>query len=260
MRWLAVARAVARAGRRAGARAQTARAPVVGGGSYNDAPLLDPGSFSDTVLPGERLFYGFKLEAGQRLHVTARLRGVSDDAFKDVADVWAVGIETPLREVEIQDLVDRDVTGNGTLTGTGTARIEFVSEPALTMSAAREEDQTYRGPGTWFVNVYVATTKTDPVRRELPVDLDVAVEGDAAGGPEPRGRRPPRRATPDVGVGRPATTAPSAVAVARPRRARAGGGVGGWRCAGAPAAREAAVGRRRWRRSASRGAVTAWAG
>lgn len=164
---------------------QSARAPVVGGGSYNDAPLLDPGSYSDTVLPGERLFYGFKLQAGQRLHVTARLRGISDKAFKDVADVWAVGIETPLREVEIQDLVDRDVTGNGTLTGSGTARIEYVSKPALTASAAREEDQTYRGPGTWFVNVYVATTKTDPVRRELPVDLDVAVEGAPQQDPNP---------------------------------------------------------------------------
>jgi Ca-activated chloride channel homolog len=167
------------------AHAQSARTPVVGGGSYNDAPLLDPGSFSDTILPGERLFYGFKVEPGQSLHVTARLRGISDDAFKDVADVWAVGIETPLREVEIQDLVERDVTGNGTLTGTGTARIEFVSKPALTLSAAREEDQTFRGPGTWFVNVYVATTKADPIRRELPIDLDVAVEGTAQEDPNP---------------------------------------------------------------------------
>lgn len=165
--------------------AQSGRTPVVGGGSYNDAPLLDPGSFSDTILPGERLFYGFKVEPGQRLHVTARLRGVSDDAFKDVADVWAVGIETPLREVEIQDLVERDVTGNGTLTGSGTARIEFVSKPALTLSAAREEDQTYRGPGTWFVNFYVATTRSDPIRRELPIDLDVAVEGTAQKDPNP---------------------------------------------------------------------------
>jgi Ca-activated chloride channel family protein len=167
------------------ASAQSARTPVVGGGSYNDAPLLDPGSFSDTILPGERLFYGFKVQPGQSLHVTARLRGVSDDAFKDVADVWAVGIETPLREVEIQDLVARDVTGNGTLSGRGTARIEFVSKPALTLSAAREEEQTYRGPGTWFVNVYVATTKADPVRRELPIDLDVAVEGTPQQDPNP---------------------------------------------------------------------------
>jgi hypothetical protein len=196
-----------------GARAQSDRTPVVGGGSYNDAPLLDPGSFSDTILPGERLFYGFKLEAGQRLHVTARLRGVSDDAFKDVADVWAVGIETPLREVEIQDLVERDVTGNGTLTGSGTARIEFVSKPALTMSAAQQEDQTYRGPGTWFVNVYVATTKADPIRRELPIDLDVAVEGTPQEDPNPE-PTPGKAAAPKASEDADDGGGPSVVAIA----------------------------------------------
>ena len=105
-----------------------------------------------------------------------------------------MGIETPLREVEVLDLIDEDVTGNGTITSNGSARIEYISVPALTASAAREEEQTYRGPGTWYVSVFAATTEDDPVRRELPLALDVSVEGDPQPDPEPEPT--PAEATP----------------------------------------------------------------
>ena len=97
------------------------------------------------------------------------------------------------------DLIDEDVTGNGTVTSRGTARIEFISVPALTASAARDEEQTYRGPGTWYVSVFAATTDDDPVRRELPLNLDVTVEGQPQPDPDPEPT--PAKATPAPDAG-----------------------------------------------------------
>jgi Ca-activated chloride channel family protein len=173
--------------------AATLAAPVVGGGSYNDAPLLEPGRFRDTILPGERLFYGFELKAGQRLRVAARLEGRLDD-FRDVAAGFSAGIETPLREVEVLELVDEDVAGNTTLVNDPGDRIEFVSVPALTASAAREEELTYRGPGTWFVSLFLSTTDDEPARVEFPVELEVERIGSPQ--PDPRPDPGPRRTAP----------------------------------------------------------------
>ena len=93
--------------------AQTS-APVVGGGSFVTAPLIEPGKYRDTLLPAERLFYGIKLEAGQRLRVAAQL-DVEEELGSDIASAFSVGIETPLREVEVLDLVDEDIAGNDSL-------------------------------------------------------------------------------------------------------------------------------------------------
>ena len=41
-----------------------AQAPVVGGGSFNAAPILEPGAYRDTILPHEYLYYGFSSSPG----------------------------------------------------------------------------------------------------------------------------------------------------------------------------------------------------
>ena len=175
------------------AAAAQSRTPVVGGGSFNTAPLIGPGEYRDTLLPGERLFYGVKLEAGQRLQVSGQLRG-RQNVVEDAATGFSVGIQTPLREVDVLDLVDKDIAGNGTVTtGSPSDRIEFVSVPALTGSAARDEGITYRGPGTWFVSLYLISDEQDPPRAEIPVDLGVKVLGEPQKDPEPE--KTPAKAT-----------------------------------------------------------------
>jgi Ca-activated chloride channel homolog len=163
----------------------SARAPVVGGGSFNTAPLIGPGSYRDTLLPGERLFYGVKLGAGQRLQVSGQLRG-RQNVIEDAATGFSVGIQTPLREVDVLDLVDEDIAGNGTVTtGSPGDKIEFVSVPALTGSAARDEGITYRGPGTWYVSLYLISDEQHPPRVEIPVDLGIKVIGSPQPDPDP---------------------------------------------------------------------------
>jgi hypothetical protein len=174
------------------ARAQDAT-PVVGGGSFNTAPLVGPGRYRDTILPGERLFYGIKLAAGQRLRVSGQL-DASDDVIDDAAAGFSVGLQTPLREVDVLDLVDEDIAGNGTVTtGSPSDRIEFVSVPAMTGSAARDEGINYRGPGVWYVSLYLISEEQHPPRVEFPVNMELRVIGDPQPDPEPE--KTPAKAT-----------------------------------------------------------------
>lgn len=46
---------------------------VVGGGSFWDAPRLTPGTYRDTLLPGEQVYYRVPLSFGQKAIVSARI-------------------------------------------------------------------------------------------------------------------------------------------------------------------------------------------
>jgi Ca-activated chloride channel family protein len=173
----------------AAARAQDSdRKPAVGGGSYNDAPLLEPGSYRDTIRPGERVFYAFDVKAGQRLHVRAVIPG--DGGRIPGADIFALGIETPLREVELATAAE-DLTGHGTFVTTTDTPMEYRTAPAATFAGSDDpvRFQEYRGPGTYFVSLDLQTSNPDPLPIEQEVDLDVSVEGTPQ--PEPTPTRTP---------------------------------------------------------------------
>jgi Ca-activated chloride channel family protein len=171
----------------------TDRKPAVGGGSYNDAPLLEPGSYRDTIQPGERVFYAFDVKAGQRLHVRAVLPG--DGGLIPGADVFALGIETPLREVALAAAAE-DLTGNGTFVTKTDTPIEYRTAPAPTFAASDDPVRfdEYRGPGTYFVSLDLQTSNPEPLPIEHEVELDVSVEGTPQ--PEPTPERTPAPATP----------------------------------------------------------------
>jgi Ca-activated chloride channel family protein len=162
-----------------------AATPVVGGGSFNAAPLIEPGRYRDTLLPGERLHYGIELQAGQSLRVAGELDVRQGEIDFDTAVGFSIGIATPLRENEVTDLVDRDVTGNTSVSTNLTDRIEFVSTPVLAASGARGSSGNYRGPGTWYVSLYLSSQEEEPARVELPVDFEVEVMGEPQPDAEP---------------------------------------------------------------------------
>ena len=57
-KWLAQG---ADGGARAGGARSLNATPVVGGGSFNAAPILEPGRYRDTILPAEYLYYGVRV-------------------------------------------------------------------------------------------------------------------------------------------------------------------------------------------------------
>ena len=55
--------------------------PVKGGGSFTEAPTLEPGGYSDSIRMSEELFYAVELAEGQALKVSAKLLGQSNVGF-----------------------------------------------------------------------------------------------------------------------------------------------------------------------------------
>jgi Ca-activated chloride channel family protein len=158
--------------------------PVVGGGSFLAAPLLENGSYTDTLLPGERLYYGVELQPGQRLRVAGEL-DVDAGKYDAYADGFSLGVQTPLREVDVLDAVGEDITGNSSVTVDLDDRLEYVTPAVLTKSAAHEDVGVYRGPGTWYVSLYLTTSDDRPRRIEFPVQLEVEVIGEPEEDPAP---------------------------------------------------------------------------
>jgi Ca-activated chloride channel homolog len=165
--------------------------PVVGGGSFADAPLIEPGSFRDTILPGERLFYGVRLEPGQQLRVDAQLDVEAGSIDTDTAAGFAVGLQTPLREV----ITETD--SGGSTVGSADERIEVTFPPALAASGARDRSGAYFGPGVWYLSLYLSSLEPEPARVEFPVEFELEVIGDAQpdASPEPTPAKP--KATPE---------------------------------------------------------------
>jgi len=178
----------------AGAQSSGPREPVVGGGSFANAPLLEPGRYRDTILPGERLYYGVRLEAGQRLRVRAKLDVKPGEVDTETAAGFAIGLQTPLREV-ITD-TDEDITGNSTV---GNVEDEFnvIFPPAVAPSATRDGIGEYRGPGVWYPSLYLPSVLKKPAKVEFPVEFELEVIGD----PQPD-------ASPEPTPGKEATPAP----------------------------------------------------
>jgi Ca-activated chloride channel homolog len=183
------------------ARAQSRDAtPVAGGGSFNAAPLLEPGTYRDTVLTGEYLYYALAVEAGQRVHVRARILDVDPDVYSRATVLFSINLHTPQRET-LSSPVDEDVAGNGNTdggivvtreTGAKPLRWDFYGPPAQPFAESADAS-TYEGPGTWYVSLHPVEPDT-ALRIELPVELELDVEG--APVPEERDPRPAPTPTP----------------------------------------------------------------
>jgi hypothetical protein len=157
--------------------------PVVGGGSFNAAPILEPGRYRDTLLPSENLFYAFRLEAGQRLHVTANAE-LSVEQFSDLAlaDITA-NLHAPSRDA-FPAFNDYDARGS----------FRTEPEPQLDITgpyAEAEHDEETRGawfgPGVYYLAFYAnyVGAANPPPRAEVPFHFVVEVEGDAQATPTP---------------------------------------------------------------------------
>jgi len=165
---------------------------VVGGGSFANAPLLEPGTYRDTILPGERLYYGVKLAAGQRLRFRAKLDVERGEVDTDTAAGLGIGLQTPLREV-ITD-TDDDITGNSTVSGVD-EELNVIFRPAVAPSATRDGIGEYRGPGIWYPSLYLPTTARKPAKVEFPIEFELEVIGDPQEDPSPE-PTPGKEATP----------------------------------------------------------------
>ena len=166
---------------------------VVGGGSFNNAPLLAPGAYSDTVAAGETVYWKVRLAKGQVLRVKATVdtSQIQDDVFADDYDKGLAGLNyhldifTPLREQLSEEsggtYADASARRGGSReagakTGTATGPRVLGFEQIL---ASDYDKAKFPAPGEWYVSLNAADSALSPadVPAELPVELDVQVIG-----------------------------------------------------------------------------------
>jgi hypothetical protein len=201
-----------------GAAAQDAT-PVVGGGSFNAAPILEPGRYRDTVLPEEFLYYGVRVEAGQRLHVTANSEMTGDDFSSLGISFVTVGVHSPDRSKLL------DVSGDSTFGGSEGEGADLTTDVAAGVAEETESGaDKWQGPGVYYVSAFAAYSggSDEPPKAEIPFEFELQVEGVAQ--TEPAATPTP---TPTASATREPASSPEADEDGPAPAVAAGAGVGG---------------------------------
>jgi hypothetical protein len=154
--------------------------PVVGSGSFNAAPILEPDRYRDTVLPEEYLYYAIRVRPGQSLHVTANSE-LDTDAWSALNVAFVkVNVAAPDR-----DEIDSDIDGDQSFTSADDDGADFTTEPATTVAGEDETEVSWTGPGVYFVSFYPAYVGSgDPPKAEIPFHFEIALEGTAQAEPK----------------------------------------------------------------------------
>ena len=167
--------------------AQSAAKPVVGGGSFNNAPLLEPGTYSDTVAAGETVYWKVRLAKGQVLRVKATVdtSQIPTDGTDPNYDAGLAGLDyyldlfSPLREQLSQESGGTYASasarlegsqGAGAKTGSATGPRVLGFEQIL---ASDYDKAKFPAPGEWYVSLNAADSGLYPtdIPAELPVEL-----------------------------------------------------------------------------------------
>lgn len=159
--------------------------PVVGGGSFNTAPVLRPGTYSDTIITsGEATYYRVSIKKGQRLSLRATFdsSGFETDPSSPgyvpgLGQVlYAAKIYTPLRQQLIG--ADEKTTG-GQEVDSVSVRGKLALGYEELLSSYTDDD--FNGPGYYYIglstNDLLGNNAGSPV--EVPTTLTVRVEGQA---------------------------------------------------------------------------------
>ena len=141
---------------------------ITGGASHQDAPALAPGTYNDTMLAKEQLWYAVDLAAGQELTAQSTLV-IDDKDFGGVGSLYEVQLVGP----DLNDLCCSGTRGYKVNIGSVTQdRTVSVSARTGVVGAAGSDAKE---PGRYYVRI---TTKGEGAA-EYPAELDLAVTGAA---------------------------------------------------------------------------------
>lgn len=145
--------------------------PIRGGGGFNDAPRLAPGSYTDSIRIGETLHYGVPLAEGEQLTARATLsldtRGTFEAFVLNSQIYSSLRNETYGPELPAADQEQRNQTGPMT--------VELRSYPA---SGGSESPNLH-----YFTLQFEQTQfQARPPKRQFDLALDIEVSGAGASG------------------------------------------------------------------------------
>jgi hypothetical protein len=146
--------------------AQAQETVVAGGGSFHDAPVLEPGAYRDTILPRETIYYAVELEAGQSFTVDADFR--PPEGLGHLV-MFGLNAFDPLRDPFDGELERFD----------DSERLVLETDRALTPELeVQDSSGAWIGPGKYFFTI---VQPVDAERAlETPVTFTLTIEGDAS--------------------------------------------------------------------------------
>jgi hypothetical protein len=121
----------------------SAQSPIAGGGSFNDAPVLAPGKYKDTLRGGEQLFYAVTLKPGQQLTAGATVSGRTESSY-----FMRMSIYSPLREKDVFKGSQTDPYASTDKSVSLRVEGQRVGE-----EGGGNSDTVYAEPGTFYVSV-----------------------------------------------------------------------------------------------------------
>ncbi|EAP97455.1 hypothetical protein JNB_18333 [Janibacter sp. HTCC2649] len=183
--------------------------PVLGGGAFSDAVTLAPGSYTDTVMMSEQLYYRVKLDFGQRAAFTVEgpAKGATLPAGAVDRQYLVVGAWTPSRSSLTR--VSGTPSNRG-MFSSSTDKLELTEFTPEVRYLNRESfgNGDYHWPDLAQVSMpgyyYFAISRNPPVRGSadgnvpLPIRIRVAVSGEPNGQPAYAGTSPDASASPST--------------------------------------------------------------
>ncbi|MGO1167137.1 MAG: vWA domain-containing protein, partial [Janibacter sp.] len=160
--------------------------PVVGGGGFGDAAPLDPGSYRETILPGEQLYYRVRLDYGQSAAFSAGIATTGPQPELDSSDhqFFAVEAWSPtLHDLTRSDSTTLDNRDHLSKKETSMTLGEHIPE----VRYRNKESDTYQGtydelnhvslPGYYYFSIERESVSDGPEAIPLEVEIDVDVDG-----------------------------------------------------------------------------------
>jgi len=148
-------------------------APVKGGGSFTEAPVVEAGGYSDSIRMSEELFYAVELAEGQALKVSAKLLGQSNVGF-DSFGIAQLQVYNSLRDRWTTNAIEGfDGASDSAKWSLKTADVGDEVSP---------DAEFFAQPGTYYFSLRftrnVGTERQSPIfKREFKSRLQVKVIG-----------------------------------------------------------------------------------
>jgi hypothetical protein len=144
-----------------------AQSPIAGGGSFNDAPVLAPGRYKDTLRGGEQLFYAVALKPGQKLTAGLTVSGRTDTSY-----TMKLVLYSPLREKDVFDGEQNEPFGQTDHSVSMRVEGKVVGE-----ENSGSSERIYAEPGTYYISVAADLAGSNAEADQFESVLDLQVTG-----------------------------------------------------------------------------------
>ena len=161
---------------------------ALGGSSFSNAPLITAGSWSDSLAVGETVFYKVHLEPGQRLRSTAVTPASAKRWQTSDNDGGVLTYLTMYSPARVQLVEKYKVLGLQRRVEVSAAspevRVRNAERPRPSFENIGAEWSTASTAGDYLVGLQLAPSLKQLTGRVMPVQLNVAVDGQPNGLPQ----------------------------------------------------------------------------